>query len=44
MNNIMENCAKKPEKLLLKKDLFGEVWQIVENGEAAILRDARPAR
>jgi len=36
--------SKNLEKILLKKDLFGEVWQVVENGEAAILRDARPAR
>jgi predicted Ser/Thr protein kinase len=36
--------SKNLEKMLLKKDLFGEVWQIVENGDAAILRDTRPAR
>jgi RIO-like serine/threonine protein kinase len=29
---------------LLKKDLFGEVWKVTEDGEAAILRDTRPAR
>jgi len=29
---------------LLKKDLFGEVWKIVDEREAVILRDARPAR
>ena len=33
----MKNC-------LLKKDLFGEVWKIVDAREAVILRDARPAR
>jgi RIO-like serine/threonine protein kinase len=31
-------------KELLKKDLFGEVWTVEEHGEAAILRDTRPAR
>ncbi len=30
--------------MLLKKDLFGEVWTFTDGGEAAILRDARPAR
>ncbi len=29
---------------LLKKDLFGEVWKVTEQGEVAILRDTRPAR
>ena len=29
---------------LLKKDLFGEVWKVTEDGEVAILRDTRPAR
>lgn len=32
------------KKVLLKKDLFGEVWKIVEHGEPAVLRDTRPAR
>ena len=31
-------------KKLLKKDLFGEVWEVEERGKPAILRDARPAR
>ncbi len=33
----MKNC-------LLKKDQFGEIWKIVDEGETVILRDARPAR
>jgi RIO-like serine/threonine protein kinase len=32
------------DKLLLKKDLFGEVWKTEECGEPAVLRDTRPAR
>jgi len=32
------------ENEILKKDLFGEVWKVTENGETAILRDTRPAR
>jgi RIO-like serine/threonine protein kinase len=32
------------EKLLLKKDLFGEVWKIVDDNGALILRDTRSAR
>ncbi len=31
-------------KVLLKKDLFGEVWRLRENGLPAVLRDTRPAR
>jgi RIO-like serine/threonine protein kinase len=31
-------------KVLLKKDLFGEVWKAEECGKPAVLRDARPAR
>jgi len=31
------------EKVLLKKDLFGEVWKIVDNDGTYILRDTRAA-
>jgi len=32
------------DKVLLKKDLFGEVWKTQYLGKSAVLRDARPAR
>lgn len=32
------------KKTLLKKDLFGEVWEQEENGASTLFRDARPAR
>lgn len=32
------------DKQLLKKDLFGEVWRIRDDGGDAVLRDSRPAR
>lgn len=32
------------DKVLLKKDLFGEVWKTQYRGKSAILRDTRPAR
>lgn len=30
--------------MLLKKDLFGEVWNVTVRGQPAVLRDTRPAR
>lgn len=33
-----------PDKELLKKDLFGEVWRVRTDGNPAILRDTAPAR
>jgi RIO-like serine/threonine protein kinase len=32
------------DKVLLKRDLFGEVWKSEDHGITAVLRDARPAR
>ena len=32
------------DAVLLKKDLFGEVWKSEEHGKPAVLRDTRPAR
>jgi RIO-like serine/threonine protein kinase len=32
------------DKVLLKKDLFGEIWKSQDGGKPVVLRDARPAR
>jgi len=32
------------DKVLLKKDLFGEIWKSADSGQPVVLRDARPAR
>jgi RIO-like serine/threonine protein kinase len=35
---------QKSDKILLKKDLLGEIWKTQYLGKSAVVRDARPAR